>query len=79
MLRPSTPAAVTSAATAAVREVVSAYLAADVAGRAPGTWAHLSQDAALEAALLVSLYMAAYRPYLLDSLGRGVEVIFLRM
>jgi hypothetical protein len=42
-------------------------------------WQHLSQEVALEAALLVVLQVATQQPHLLPKLGRGVETTFLHM
>jgi hypothetical protein len=77
MAEPTPPASDSAAA-----EDVTAnekLIAAQVAGRLPGTWAHLSQEAALEAALLVVLYVAARKKSLLRQLGQGVEVTYRHM
>jgi hypothetical protein len=65
-----------AAAAAADREGPCADTAAQLAGRVPGTWAHLGQEAALEAALLVVLYIAGQKPQLLSKLVQGVERTF---
>jgi hypothetical protein len=68
-----------TAATADNSEVIAAHTAAQLAGQAPGTWAHLSQAAALEAALLVVLHVASQQGRLLNQLGKGVAVTFQHM
>jgi hypothetical protein len=71
------PAAVQGVAEAAPADNEGDVTVLDL--QAPGTWAHLGQEAALEAALLVSLYIAAHKSHLLSTLGRGVEVTFQHM
>jgi hypothetical protein len=68
-----------AAATTSDRDVAGTHTAAQLAGRLPGTWAHLSQEAALEAALLVVLQVAGQQERLLHKMGKGVEATFLHM
>jgi hypothetical protein len=69
---------VAAAAAAAEREGPSAAPALELLG-GDGAWAHLSQEPALEAALLVTLDIAGQKSHLLSRLGRGVDTAFVRM